>query len=263
MTEPRHIIRSDQPRFSIIEHGLLTEYTADELSPYAIAVYVALMSYADSNSQAFPSIPKLAERAHVGVTACKAALVRLVELGLLTKEGRAREDTGEQVTNLYTIYRPSVARRRAGVARRPTPSREATHPQSPDDHELDPGELDPLNKSTPNGVQTPSPDDGFIEFWWAYPSRVEKKAALAEWRKLKPDTALRKTILAAIEAQKQGRKWREGIYKAPHRWLKGECWNDEVEPARDALPANARTHAGEQNVDWLGEYAYLAERGKS
>ena len=69
---------------------------------------------------------------------------------------------------------------------------------------------------------------GFEAFWAVYPHRVEKKAAVAEWRRLGPDAGLQQAIVSAVEAQLRTRKWREGFVKAPHRWLKDRNWEDEI-----------------------------------
>jgi hypothetical protein len=74
------------------------------------------------------------------------------------------------------------------------------------------------------------PED-FERFWKAYPKKRAKRNAYREWVKLRPRPDL-EVILAAIERlKKSGRELQ--FYKDPERWLKGACWEDEVEPPKE------------------------------
>ena len=72
----------------------------------------------------------------------------------------------------------------------------------------------------------------FDRFWAAYPKRVGKKSARAEWEKLRPqpDDELTARICAAVERHKKSVRWlRENglAIPDPERYLKNERWNDE------------------------------------
>lgn len=72
---------------------------------------------------------------------------------------------------------------------------------------------------------------GFKIFWKAYPSKVGKAAALAVWRRLRPDQDLLKKMLKTIEAQRASDQWqREGGRFIPHpkTWLNQGRWDDET-----------------------------------
>jgi hypothetical protein len=74
------------------------------------------------------------------------------------------------------------------------------------------------------------PED-FERFWKAYPKKRAKRNAYREWLKLRPRPDL-EVLLAAIERlKKSGRELQ--FYKDPERWLKGACWEDEVEPPKE------------------------------
>lgn len=62
--------------------------------------------------------------------------------------------------------------------------------------------------------------------WAEYPNKSNRKRAVESWKRIRPDGVLIETMLRAIEAQKQGRQWREGF--VPHfvTWLNQERWND-------------------------------------
>lgn len=81
-------------------------------------------------------------------------------------------------------------------------------------------------------------EDEFDRFWSEYPKKTGKGNALKEWKKLKPPI---QKVLTALTTQKE---WRANAnpgefvpaWKDPERWIKAECWNDEVtsEPEQDA-----------------------------
>lgn len=78
--------------------------------------------------------------------------------------------------------------------------------------------------------------DGFAEFWTAYPKRTNRKSAVDQWRRLKPDAALQAVILAAIAAQQAGRQWLDGYVPEAARWLRDRRWTDEIESPRPPTP---------------------------
>ena len=98
---------------------------------------------------------------------------------------------------------------------------------------MNPSSLNP--ESIPSASDDASDGDGdsysdeFMEFWNAYPKKVGKSVAFNRWKQIKPARSLRDKMLAAIEAQKHGRKWREGYVMDPVRWLKEGHWEDEVD----------------------------------
>jgi hypothetical protein len=76
---------------------------------------------------------------------------------------------------------------------------------------------------------TPS---AFDRFWQAYPKKKAKADAERAWKKLDPDPALVRVILAALEAQKQSDEWcKQGgqFIPYPASWLNGGRWKDELE----------------------------------
>lgn len=83
-------------------------------------------------------------------------------------------------------------------------------------------------------------DQRFTEFWTFYPKKIGKGAAENVYRKLKPDDALHKTILAAIVKAKKSAQWtRDGGQYIPNpaTWLNQKRWEDELDsgqqPQRD------------------------------
>lgn len=81
----------------------------------------------------------------------------------------------------------------------------------------------------------------FEEFWLVYPRHVGKGEALKSWRKIRPSSTLKDTILAAVIQQKESADWtREQGRYIPHpaTWLNQSRWDDDV---RLIAKAAART----------------------
>lgn len=67
----------------------------------------------------------------------------------------------------------------------------------------------------------------FELFWRLYPRRVAKGNAYREWLKIKPTAELVSAILESLKLQIP--TWKDVKYvKHPERWLKAECWKDEI-----------------------------------
>lgn len=86
-------------------------------------------------------------------------------------------------------------------------------------------------------------DEGFEDFWNAYPRKVGKQAALKAWSKLRPSTELTKAILAAVEYQRTCPQWKKdgGQYiPNPATWLNQGRWEDDLSaPAKAGYAADA------------------------
>ncbi|MFN3354794.1 MAG: hypothetical protein ACK418_02075 [Pseudomonas sp.] len=91
--------------------------------------------------------------------------------------------------------------------------------------DIKPASADPLN--------------GFEQFYRLYPRRQKRPNAESAWRKLKPDAALRETVLAALARHCLRPDWIKdgGQYiPLPASWLNGRCWEDEL------LATNEQSH---------------------
>ncbi len=113
--------------------------------------------------------------------------------------------------------------------KKPEPSQSGTNKEQ---------EQSPLYPCIPVSLNPPTPqkgtaaeENGFEEFWKAYPKKRSKGAAQAEWRKLKPSVTLQKRMLQALVVQKKSADWGKdgGRYiPYPATWLKGKRWLDDV-----------------------------------
>lgn len=91
-----------------------------------------------------------------------------------------------------------------------------------------------------------SVDDGFEQFYSAYPKKKAKKAAQAAWRKLRPED--RSAAIAALDPLKRSEDWlREGGRFIPHpsSFLNGHRWEDEISaPSNGANGGSDETNGG-------------------
>ena len=72
--------------------------------------------------------------------------------------------------------------------------------------------------------RTSSLDDGFHEFWKAYPKKVGKDAAIKMWQRKKPKVDL---IINALKWQIKHDQWQKGIIPNPATYLNEGRWQDE------------------------------------
>ena len=74
-------------------------------------------------------------------------------------------------------------------------------------------------------------DDGFAEFWDAYPKKVEKKAALEAWKSKRLNGHAQEVINHVRQRATQDRAWLDGYVPSPKRFIRDERWKDEFQPA--------------------------------
>lgn len=116
-------------------------------------------------------------------------------------------------------------------------------PSSAVDTEVPPKK--PKNPITPLVRSADHTPEGFGSFYLAYPKHEGRAEAAKAWKKVNPDAATVTAMLKAIDAQRNGRKWREGFIPMPATWLNQRRWEDEVEVAS---PLSAKTAGNVQAV---------------
>lgn len=101
---------------------------------------------------------------------------------------------------------------------------------------------DPKPPDDASGALAAETRERFERFWEVYDHKVEKKAAVAAWKELRPDFDLAMRITTRAFAYVQAhpdRKYR----KHPHRWLRGRCWEDEHVGLKPTEPSQNGFHA--------------------
>ena len=77
----------------------------------------------------------------------------------------------------------------------------------------------------------------FEEFWAAFPTgKGNKKKSHDQWKRIKPDSALRDEILVSLESWKACGQWQRGYITHAERWLRDRFW--ENTPPQDDPPKN-------------------------
>lgn len=123
------------PRFTMVPDFVLDL----SIDAQAFRLYAALLSFANQEGEAFPSMKSIQAKMNgASFATIRRAKESLLEIGLLDVEVRWR-DNGSQTSNLYTIYTaPGFAREtgegttggRGGVPRMRPPEGESVEPES-------------------------------------------------------------------------------------------------------------------------------------
>lgn len=185
------------------------------LTPPQIAVYNALRDRADDEGETFPSQDTIGRESGIGPRAVRAAVGRLVEVGLveIIRRGRrggiryrigmrpAMPETGSRIRNEWSN----------------TGSRIRSIPDRGSDEE------DPVKK-TQNAEAPPHAEDGdqFEQFWDLYPAhrRGTKKAVRAAWDEVKPPADVIPRLRAWIPTVKDPK-----YYPRAEKWLRERQWS--------------------------------------
>lgn len=112
--------------------------------------------------------------------------------------------------------------------------------------------ISPLGDESDLTNDSDASSKSFNEFWKVYPKRKAKGNALKVWNKLKPDDALVREILSALEKQKKSPQWQKDdgqFIPYPATWLNDRRWEDD-------LSDTSGKKEGEHSYD-LDEYKSL------
>jgi len=134
-----------RPPWSWFDNAIIHRYGAS-IGPYGLAVYMALLTYADKSRTCFPSLQTLAKVLKINKKTVLKSLKRLEDCGLIRIEHRYRQlEDGrtECLANRYTIVDTCDIE----VEAQPAPPRRADGPEGrvrgtppcvPDTPELEP-----------------------------------------------------------------------------------------------------------------------------
>lgn len=142
---------------------------------------------------------------------------------LVDEKGRYFNARLEEETERRRRYSESRRRNRAG-----TGSADPEEINTCDTHEED---VSDKSADTRKEAGKEPESDRFDRFWAAYPRKVAKVTARRAFNKIKPDDALLKTMLEAIEYYQHTDQWTRDSGKfIPHpaTWLRQKRWEDEM-----------------------------------
>lgn len=173
-----------------------------------------------------------------GKDSIKKTLVELEKFGYL-KRTRATDANGRFAGYDYDIFeKPQTAKPTTGIPSTESPSAEI--PSTGNPPQLNTNQLSTNQLS----IKEIYPFDAF---WAAYPKKKAKEAARKAWEKLKPDEALGKAIIQAVEESKKTTDWKKekGKYiPHPATYLNGKRWEDEREETNGEITNNTRVKYG-------------------
>lgn len=96
--------------------------------------------------------------------------------------------------------------------------------------------------------------ESFNQFWSVYPRKVAKQNAIKAWKKLRPDEALTRQILAAVERFRLDPQWSKDngqFIPHPATFLNGHRWEDDL--SADSPPDDPRARCDVEDLDRLYE----------
>lgn len=96
-------------------------------------------------------------------------------------------------------------------------------------------------------------ENGFQEFWLAYPRKIGKGAARRSWKRIRPDTELQQRILNSLSQHTYSHDWsREYGRFIPHpsTFLNQERWDDELVDPPDPSVASGEFGSAESRDEY-------------
>ena len=187
-----------------------------------------------------------------GRDAVRKALQELEACGYLIRE-QGRQG-GSFAGCDYTLFEQPQENRSSPLTENPTTVKPTTvNPTSENPPQLNNEEKEKTKKPKHLPACPKWEPEMFDRFWRAYPRHEDRKTAVREWDRLRPNLELMRTMSSALDRAKSTDEWRRGV-GIPYacRWLSKERWTDEpgVMPAGpEETEAPPRTLAGED--EWL------------
>lgn len=180
---------------------------------------LVLLAIADHQGEigAWPSIKRLAAMVNASERSVQRDIQYLQKIGELIVEFQNAPTSGQYKSNRYWVNLPGVTESQSGVTN-------AT-----------PGVTDLASGVTAGGVQTliepllenirAKDDDLFLEFWNAYPRKLDKTKAFRAFR-----SALKRAkfedIMAGVIAYRNDPKRNPDYTKYPATWLNSDSWEN-------------------------------------
>jgi hypothetical protein len=204
----QRIYRHESTEFTSVPNWVVRE---PSYSPNAFRLLAYLLSHADGYELTYSQIER---QTTLGRYAINQAAKFLIETGWLEWEQKQGDD-GRYLAKSWIIKNPKTTapvRNQSGV--------ESFHYGTINGHK----EEQPLEKNT-NKEKHSNPDELFIEFWNAYPRKLDKAAAFRAFK-----SALKRTkfedILAGVVAYRNDPARNPDFTKYPATWLNSDAWEN-------------------------------------
>ena len=200
------------------------------------AVLFVLANYADEKGFCFPGIERLTEEACASERTVYRSLDGLYAAKLVRKGPPVKTKNGDGNSYFLTLSRVKTE----PVKLAPSENRTCQN----DSQNLSNWQSEPVNMTgeppsnhqgtTIAHAQSQIAQNGFDDFWRAYPKKKDKAKARKSFEKALKKTSL-ENLIKALEAQKKSHDWQKDggqFIPYPTTWLNGERWEDELEQSQ-------------------------------
>lgn len=215
------------------------------LSLRAMGLMSKMLSLPDDWDYSVAGLTKIVKE---GREAVRKALQELESAGYLIRE-QSRQG-GSFAGYDYTLFEQPQAGASSPSPKKPTTGKPSTEtPSTGNPTQLNNEE----NKRTKQPKHTPAAPawepEMFERFWRAYPRHEDRKTAVAEWDKLRPDLKLMREMSSALDRAKTTDEWRRGV-GIPYacRWLSKQRWTDEP---NDPIDIPDPEEDREEGPEWI------------
>ncbi len=199
----------------------------------ALRVYIALASFQGRNGFCYPSLQKIAERAHVARSGVQKAIGRLEEAREITVVRNGRRGNKYEVHRITTIVGVIVPSQ-SGIDNTTYGDVNTTLGVVPKRTVVKDQEKTIKKKRVSVSDNGRFKESDFIEFWAAYPKGDKKKDSLKKYKTVVNSGIKPETIMAGVERYKleikRGKTDRQYVAAAVV-WLNGARWEDEAQEA--------------------------------
>jgi hypothetical protein len=213
----QRIYRHESTQFTSVPNWVVRD---PNYTPNAFRLLAYLLSHADGYELTYAQIER---QTTLGRYAINQAAKFLIETGWLEWDQKQGDD-GRYLAKTWIIKNPKMiqpVRNESGV--------ESFHYGTINGHK----EEEPLEKNNKKQEQQ-KPDDLFIEFWNAYPRKLDKAAAFRAFK-----SALKRTkfedILAGVIAYRNDPARNPDFTKYPATWLNSDAWENAASPSAEAI----------------------------
>ena len=200
-------------------------------------VWITMLAMADKDGVVEGSIPGLADFARVGIQDCEAALA---ELSGPDKYSRSGEHEGRRIEEIPGVgwhllnhgkYREKMSedeRREYNRTKQAEFRERKKMSTGVNDSQLQSA----MSAHTDTDTDTDTKKDigHFDLFWSLYPRKVKRKESRSVWLSRKLDIKVDVIIADIRNRTKNHKQWIEGFIPHPTTYLRGELWNDAIEP---------------------------------
>ena len=272
MAVDKTVVRMEVPYFQVPNNTF--EVGMDK---HQLLVYMFLCRCGNHGGRAFPSYTTIAAKCDISrktaIEVCKA----LVGKGLLLKTTRENSQGGH-VTNIYEVAYPE--KKEIATLSQSANAEAVNETSNPFHTEtIIPAETTLANSMNPSVGATPPSvgatpykelyiknqviknqvikntqnasareetngtvlgENGFEEFWNAYPKKTRKQSAQVVWNQLSPTPELLSRIIGSLTKEKASRQWQTegGRYiPKPENWLSQRRWEEEQGLTQDMIDA--------------------------